>query len=148
MKRVRKYFTLLQAVRVADPKTRVAIVRHAPDEFVKTLIEIVLNFLKGNLRVSNAVKGRLRKRKTQLRRIATYKGKIGVQKARKDLVQRGGLPFLIPLIAGLAALGGVGGGVGIAAAAAPSIARNAARSATNSALDTVAERAKTMINKL
>ena len=148
MKRVKKYYTLLQAIRVANPKTRVAIVRSAPDDFIKTLIEVVLNFLRGNIQVSKKIKSKLSKRKSYLRRLATYKGKSGVRKARKELVQRGGLPFLIPLIAGLAALGGVGGGVGIAAAAAPSIARNAARSATDSALDTVSDRAKKAINSL
>lgn len=150
MKRVRKYSTLLQAIRVADPKTRIAIIRSAPDDFIKTLIEVTLNFLRGNLKVARPTLTKLRQQKNKLRRLAYYRGKTGVAKARKELgQQRGGIfPLLIPLIAGLAGLAGVGSGAGIAAAVAPSIARNAARSATNSVIDTAAERVNKLVGKL
>ena len=139
MKRLRKYFALIEAVRVSDPKTRVAIIRAAPDDFIKTLIEVILNFLRGNITLHQNKLGKLRKRKLQLRRLADYRGKSGIKKARKELIQRGGiLPFLLPIIA---AAGGL-------AAAAPAIARKVSENATNSALDTVEKRANDFIKKL
>lgn len=141
MTRLQKYAPLLLAVQAADPKTRVAIVRTAPPDFIKSVIEIVLNFLRGNIPTTTGTLKRLRHRKSILRKVAMCRGDKGVRYVRKTLIsQKGGLlPLLIPLIAGL----GLGGA---AAAAIPAIARKSAKSAAEGALDTLEERAKKLIN--
>lgn len=144
MKRLKKYTTLLMAVRSADPKTRAAIIKSAPDDFLKAFIEIALNVVKGNIEVSPSTLNKLRRKKTKIRRLAQCRGKEGVQDARDALSQKGGiLPFLIPLLG----LAGIGTAIGTAAAA-PTIAARAARNATESALDSVENRAKKLINKI
>ena len=140
MKRLQKYSALLAAVQAADPKTRVGILRSAPDEFIKTLLEVVLNLLAGNIPYTKKIYNKLRRHKTQLRNLRSkQKGSVANMR-RSFLKQKGGfLPFLLaPLIAG-----------GIAtAAAAPAIARSVATSATDGAIDTVEKRAKGYIDKL
>jgi len=135
MNRLRKYSALLAAVQAADPKTRVGILRSAPDEFIKTLLEVVINSLAGNVTHTPRELTKLKPYKKVLRGMKTTSS---VRNVRQKLVkQKGGfLPFLLAPI--------------IAAAAAPSIASNvaskAARSATSSALDTVEERVKKFLN--
>ena len=150
MKRVLKHFTLIQALKSADPKLRVAILRSASDDFIKAIIEVALNVLSGNVNLPPAAVNRLRGHRTSLRNLAKCCGKTGVKRARKQLVkQKGGIiPFLIPVIAGFAGLGGAGAAAGIAAATLPKIAANAANKATNSVIDTAINRAKTAIDKL
>ena len=144
MNRLKKYSALLTAIQSVDPKTRVGILRSAPDEFIKTLLEVVVNFLAGNVvnpshNPSNLNK--LRRHKSLLRRLGAQRS---MKNTRKLLVkQKGGfLPLLLaPLIAG----------VGLAAAA-PAIARkvsaNAAEGAVNTALDTVEKRVKGSVGEL
>ena len=149
MKRLQKYSALLMAIRASDPKTRVGILRSAPDEFIKTLLEIIVNFLAGNVvrpsSSSSSLKPlhvrRLTRYKSLLRRLGAQRS---VKKTRKVLVQQKGgfLPFLIaPLIL-----------AGTAAAVAPAIARkvsaNAAEGAVDAALNKVEDRVTGYINKL
>lgn len=134
MIRINKYRTLLQAVNEADNKTRIAIVRHGPPDFIKALIEIALNFLKGNIRLSHSSVNALRKNKTKLRQLAACRGKKGICTARKKLIQKGGFLPLIPLIA--------------LAASAPAIASRVAQNATNSAINTLEKRAKSFIDRI
>lgn len=105
MKRIKKYSALLSAIHAADPKTRIAILRHAPDEFIKTLLEVVLNFLAGNIPHSPSTLQKLKRYKTHLREIE-QKRRNNVKTVRQKMIyQKGGfLPLLIaPLIARLAA---------------------------------------------
>lgn len=135
MKRLEKYSALLAAIQAADPNTRIGILRSAPDEFIKTLLEVVLNFLAGNIPHSPGIFHKLKRHKTILRKLE--KKRYGsVNNMRKGFLQQKGgfLPLLLaPIIAG--------------AVAAPAIARNAAKAATNSALDTVVGRVKGFIGK-
>ena len=101
MKRLEKYRPLLDAIRTSDPKTRVGILRSAPDEFIKTLLEVVVNFLAGNLppHDSNQYKT-LRRHKLFLRQMGDQRS---VQKTRRSLIkQKGGiLPHLLASITGI-----------------------------------------------
>ena len=138
MKRLQKYSALLMAIRASDPKTRVGILRSAPDEFIKTLLEVVINFLAGNLpthRPSDFKK--LKRHKGVLRRLGNQRN---VKTTRKLLTtQKGG--FLPLLLAPLAL-----------AAAAPAIAKrvssSAAEGVVDTALDRVESRVKGYIDKL
>lgn len=135
MKRLQKYATLLAAVKVADPKTRVGILRTAPDEFIKTLLEVVLNFLAGNIPHTTSDFQKLRRHKATLRQLSA-KRRNSVSKIRKQIIakQQGGfLPLLIaPALA----------------AATPFIAKVAARKATEGALDGVTNRVKGFLKKV
>ena len=149
MNRLKKYSPLLLAIQSVDPKTRVGILRSAPDEFIKTLLEIIVNFLAGNVvRSTTSHKPlhvrRLTRYKSLLRRLCAQRN---VKKTRKVLVQQKGgfLPFLIaPLI--------LAGTAATAAAVAPVIARkvsaNAAEGAVDAALNKVEDRVTGYINKL
>lgn len=147
MKRIQKYTALLQALKEANGKTRVAIVKSAPPDFIKALIEIVHNFLRGNVPLSSPLLCKLKKHKCRLRQFGRCRGAKGIERARHSLQnQKGGLfPLLIPIIAGLSGLAGAGTAAGIAAATVPKIARNAARSGVQGALDTVEEKVKKLL---
>ncbi len=141
MQRLQKYESLFRVLQQADPKMRTAIIRSAPEPFIQTLIEVVLNFLHGNIHTSPSLVTKLKKHKKKLRQLASYRSKRGLGKVRKDLVtQKGGFLFLLPLLGTIA--------MAATAAAAPAIAKRAARSATNSALDTVGKRITDVVNKL
>ena len=140
MKRLQKYSALLAAIQASDPRTRVGILRTAPDEFIKTLLEVVINFLAGNIPHTPEIHKKLKRHKNRLRELQKKRYASPTSMRRSFLAQKGGfLPFLLaPLIAG-----------GIAtAAAAPAIAKRVATSATEGAIDTVEKRAKGFINKL
>lgn len=144
MSKVKQYRILLSVIRSADPKLRAAIIKSAPDGFIKAFIELALNTLAGNLKMPVKMKQQLAKHKIKLRHFADHRGKRGVANARKALNQKGGIiPFLLPLLG----LAGIGTAIGTAAAA-PTIAAKAAKNATSSALDAVEERAKKYINKI
>ena len=150
MNRLKKYSPLLLAIQSADPKTRVGILRSAPDEFIKTLLEIIVNFLAGNV-VRPSSSSSSHKPPLPVRRLTRYKSLLrrlgaqrNVKKTRKVLVQQKGgfLPLLLaPLIL-----------AGTAAAVAPAIARkvsaNAAEGAVDAALNKVEDRVTGYIKKL
>ena len=129
MKRLQKYSTLLAAVKVADPKTRVGILRSAPDEFIKALLEVVLNFLAGNIPHNKSDFVKLQRHKATLRQLAA-KRRNKISTIRKEIIakQQGGfLPLLLaPILAGTA----------------PLIAKATARKAVEGAMDGVANRVK------
>lgn len=116
MKRLQKYSALLGAVQAADPKTRISILRSAPDEFIKTLLEVVLNFLAGNIPCKQQHVEKLKRYRKDLRNVSQCRHNL--KKARKSLSQRGGfLPFLLPLL-GVIGKGILGAAAGAATAAA------------------------------
>lgn len=81
----------------AKPKLRNAIIRYSDDDFIKTLAEISLNTLNGNIAVDNKTKKKLRAYKRVIRKLACSKQ---CNKAkRKLIIQKGGfLPMLIGTI--------------------------------------------------
>lgn len=137
MIRIIKYSELLAALKAADPHTRVAILRSAPDEFIKTLVEVVLNFLAGNIPHSKQTLQQLKRYKKHLRNIESHRKGSIQQMRRRMIYQKGGfLPLLMaPLLAAAPFI-------------AKAVGRNAASSATNAALDAVENRVKGYINKL
>jgi hypothetical protein len=113
MKRLEKYSALLNAVQTADPKTRVGILRSAPDEFIKTLLEVVLNVLAGNVHCQGNQLKRVKRYKSHLREVSHCRHNI--KQARKKLIQRGGfLPLILPLL-GIIGKGILGAAAGAAA---------------------------------
>lgn len=124
MKRIKQYQPLLLALQTADPDTRVGILRSAPEEFIKTLLEIMLNFLHGNIPHNATTRQKLKRHRLQLHKLSR---KRSMKIARRELVkQKGG--FLPLLIAPLLAL------------TAPAIARKVSSAATDAALDRVVKR--------
>lgn len=88
---------LLYILNKAKPRLRNAIINHCDSEFIKTLSEISLNFLKGNITHSKNINKKLKKFKKKLRTLACSKRSVKVK--RNILNQKGG--FLPTLIASL-----------------------------------------------
>lgn len=81
----------------AKPKLRNAIIRNSEDDFIKTLAEISLNTLNGNIGLDNKTKKKLRPYKRVIRKLACSK-RCNKSK-RKLIIQKGGfLPMLIGTI--------------------------------------------------
>ncbi len=98
-KRLKENKYLLYTLRKAQPKLRKAIIQHCDKDFIKTLSEISLNFLKGNIPHSINTNKSLKKYKKKLRCLAC--SKRSVKSKRNILNQKGG--FLPALIGGLLA---------------------------------------------
>lgn len=135
MNQLEHYKALLLVIKNTDPKTRVAIVRSAPTGFIKALIEIVHNLLKGNIKIQPNLVRRLGSKKRQLRKFATYRTKRDFELARRQLLQQKG--GFLPLLA-----------LALTPVIAPLIAKKVAQSATDSALDTVQNRVTGLIDKV
>lgn len=122
MKNIIKQKELLEVLKRANPKMRSAMIQHADCDLIKTLIEVVVNLLDGNIPLSHKQKKQLEKYKRKLRILyrecynqRTKKIKR-LKKARKIVIQTGGaLPFLIPLLAPLFAKAALTGAVGATA---------------------------------
>lgn len=101
MKRILSNYHLLQALNSASPRLRKAFVEYSDKDLVLGIVELTLNVLNGNGKISNSGVDQLRKHKTVLRRL--FDKGIGLRKKRKLIVQRG--VFLLPLLtAALSAL--------------------------------------------
>lgn len=97
-RRLRAGKYMLFTLNSASPKLRKLIIQHCDSEFVKTLSEISLNTLHGNLPVDAKTKALLVKYKTCLRKLASKT--TSVKKKRSMLVQRGGalIPTLLSIL--------------------------------------------------
>ncbi len=85
---VKRALPLLQVIAKAKPKARNAIIQHAPTDLIKAISEIVLNVLKGVVRLTAAQKKRLVRYKNKLRALAS--NKVSQKIKRKFLTQKGG----------------------------------------------------------
>ena len=95
---VRRALPLLKVLADARPKLKKAIIKHAPTEMVTAISEIVLNLIKGVIKLTASQKKRLSRYKKELLTLA--KKKIPLGKKRKILVQKGGsaaVSILVPL---------------------------------------------------
>lgn len=107
----------LSMLKSSNPKLRTAIINHSDPQFVKALIEALINLIKGNIPLSTQVLKKLKsKRKTliQLNKDCCKKNRIvNIKKGRQRINQIGGIfPFIIPpllALVGKAALTGVVG---------------------------------------
>ena len=81
----------------ATPKLKKAIIKHAPTDLVTAISEIVLNLIKGVIKLTAHQKKRLSRYKKEL--LALAKKKVPLGKKRKILVQKGGgvVSILVPL---------------------------------------------------
>lgn len=117
MKNLQNQRDFLNVLIKLNPKLRKSLLKHANKNLKRAIVEIIVNVMHGNIKLSKNQKQKLLKYKTILRRV--YKqyynernNKIKKIKInQKDIVQVGGvLPLIIPLIAGIigkAALAGV-----------------------------------------
>ena len=95
---VRRALPLLKVLADARPNLKKAIIKHAPTELVTAISEIVLNLIKGVIKLTASQKKRLSRYKKELLTLA--KKKIPLGKKRKILVQKGGsaaVSILVPL---------------------------------------------------
>lgn len=87
---------LLKVIGSARTPYRTAILQHADKNLVHVLCEIIHNVLKGNLKIPQEDKEKLRKFR---RTLYTLLKKSSLKSKRKILVQKGGfLQFLIPAV--------------------------------------------------
>ena len=94
MRRIRSNYHALHVLRNAFPKLRKAILSSCDTELVNTVSECALNVLRGNLKLANRHKHRLRRFKDQLRSVVGRR--VSLTAKRKLINQSGG--FLIPVI--------------------------------------------------
>ena len=94
---VKRALPLLKVFVDATPKLKKAIIKHAPTDLVTAISEIVLNLIKGVIKLTSAQKKRLSRYKKEL--FALAKKKVPLGKKRKILVQKGGgvVSILVPL---------------------------------------------------
>ncbi len=97
---VKRALPLLQVIAKAKPKVRNAIIEHGPADLIKAISEIVLNVLKGVVRLTAAQKKRLVRYKNKLRALAS--NKVSQRVKKRFLTQKGGgggaaLAVLLPL---------------------------------------------------
>ena len=95
---VRRALPLLKVLVDARPKLKKAIIKHAPTELVTAISEIVLNLIKGVIKLTAHQKKHLSRYKKEL--LALAKKKVSLGKKRKILVQKGGsaaVSVLLPL---------------------------------------------------
>ena len=90
---VKRALPLLQVLVDATPKLKKAIIKHAPPDLVTAISEIVLNLIKGVIKLTAHQKKRLSRYKKEL--LALAKKKVSLGKKRKILVQKGGSCFNI-----------------------------------------------------
>lgn len=88
---------MLFTLKAASPKLRKAIIQNCHENLLKAIQEIVLNVLRGNVKLTPKNKSSLQKYKKQLRAIA-YSGKKNSNK-KKLLTQQGAGAFL-PILLG------------------------------------------------
>lgn len=98
---VNKHF--LHILKNASPKLRKNILKQAKPHLIKTLCEICMNTLNGNMTISKSQKLRLKKYKTTLRNLSSPKVKLA--RKRNILIQKGGF---LPVLLGSLLAGAVG----------------------------------------
>lgn len=108
MKNVQSQRDFLNVLIRLNPSLRKTILKQADKKLKRAIVEIVVNVMRGNVKMKKSQKQKLQKYKTILRRV--YKRYYNVRNDKikktkinnKDIVQVGGaLPLLIPLIAGI-----------------------------------------------
>ncbi len=93
--RLCKNLPLLKLLYKALSKQRRVILQSASDQLILTLCEIALNVLRGTIPLNNAQFRRLKKRKEEIKYVASKN--INAERKKKRMInQRGG--FLLPLL--------------------------------------------------
>ena len=79
---VRRALPLLKVLVDAPPKLKKAIIQHAPTELVTAISEIVLNLIKGVIKLTASQKKRLSRYKKELLALAKKKIPLGKKKGK------------------------------------------------------------------
>ncbi len=103
---VKRALPLLQVIAKSKPKVRNAIIEHGPADLIKAISEIVLNVLKGVVKLTARQKKRLIRYKNKLRALSS--NKVSQKVKRKFLTQKGGgaalagvlLPIALSVLSG------------------------------------------------
>ena len=85
---MKRSLPLLQVLAESKPQIRDAIVQHGPTELIKAISEIVLNVLKGVIKITPKQKKRLARYKNELRDLTS--NRVSQKVKRKFLSQKGG----------------------------------------------------------
>ena len=93
---VKRALPLLRVLADASPKLKKVIIKHAPTDLVTAISEIVLNLIKGVIKLTAHQKKRLSRYKKEL--LALAKKKVSLGKKRKILVQKGGSAAILILV--------------------------------------------------
>ena len=98
-KYVKRTLPLLQVLAKSKPEIRDAIIQHGPADLIKAISEIVLNVLRGVIKITPRQKKRLARYKNKLRDLTNKK--VSEKTKRKFLSQKGGgggaLALLVPI---------------------------------------------------
>lgn len=97
MKRIRANKFLLYALQSAKPKLFKSIIENSDRGLILAICEIIYNVLRGNVRLNNRTKNKLKRYKKVLRCIACPKQSISSK--RRIIKQKGG-GVILPLIIG------------------------------------------------
>ena len=95
---VKRALPMLKVLAEAKPELKKAIIRHVPAETIQAISEIVLNMLKGVIKLTARQRQRLSRYKKVFRSLADKA--LSIPRKRKLLVQKGGgagLAALIPI---------------------------------------------------
>lgn len=103
MSRILKNKDFLQLLCTGNKKLKKTLIQNGTPDQIKSICEIILNLLRGNIKLTDEELDKLKKKKKILRQLSK---KNQSSKKRKILIQKGGfLQFLIPaLISGLATI--------------------------------------------
>ena len=95
---VKRALPLLKVLADAKPELKKAIIKHVPAETIQAISEIILNMLKGVIKLTARQKQRLSRYKKEFRSLADKA--LSIKRKRNILVQKGGgagLAALIPI---------------------------------------------------
>ena len=94
MRRIKSNYHRLQTLKDERPKLRTTIIANSDKELLNIISECALNVLKGNVKLSDCKKRKLRKFKRQLRTIVD--NSVPLASEKKLIIQRDG--FIVPLL--------------------------------------------------
>ncbi len=100
---VKRALPLLQVIAKSKPQIRNAIIEHGPTDLIKAISEIVLNVLKGVIKITPRQKKRLVRYKNKLRALTSNKVS---QKVKRKFLGGGGLLASVLVPVAVAALSG------------------------------------------
>lgn len=99
MKRIKKHKDYLLLLSKCPQKLRKIILKYGNENLLKAILEIVVNTLKGNVKLSKTTKEKLKKYKKALRQLCCPQ--LSINSKRQLLIQKGGfLNILLPSIIG------------------------------------------------
>lgn len=93
MKKLKSCSHMLHVLQSANPKLRKAILKEVPNDVIQVLSEICLNTLRGNVKVKQQTREKLKAYKGVLRQLAS--SSVGDTKKRRLLIQKGGFLGLL-----------------------------------------------------